>query len=287
MAKKRKGYTAIDVSDFIDDRGRRVNTDIPEDERKRGSASKSNAKKRLKDRKLKAELAEQRRRDEEEEKKGIKKKKKRKKAESDPVTPGSKKKKKRTVGELLKEGKTDKAKKKMSKQLAVIGSVASEIMSGEHDIAEFIPATKLSSESEFLDTYQHIFTTLGNIIRNLEQQMSKENANVNSKDVYALMTMYSQMRETIADMRSIKDMSEQAEIVAREVFDPAMKASGDSLVNVFYKFSAIVRAEVKDGVAVEKVTERFKKEIAAQAKNLQDGLMSSRGKILEVLSGVI
>lgn len=294
MAKRRSSITEIDVSGgFINERGRHVNTDIPNDERRGGSSGKSGAKKRLQKSKEASEERKAQRKLEEEEKLGVKVKRKKKlkdKAAESEVEVGKKKKRrKRTVGELLETGKTDKAQRKLnrmaSKALAIIGN--NDVVAAETEVlsGHIMPSGQLSSEAEFLNEYQHIYSTLGSIIRKLEENMTDPEKAVSSKDVYALMTMYSQMRETIADMRSIKDMNEQAEELAREVFDPAAKSAGEALVNVYFKVSSLIRQEVKDPTVVESILARLKTDVADQATKLQEQFVSARSRVLDVMNG--
>jgi len=316
MARK-KGATEIDVSGsgFIDDRGRHVNTDIPEDAR-RSSSGKSNSKQRLKDKQSKAakrkkEIEEeneqakapsQRKKkkkkedtyslDPEKEKARKRKKKdsdtKKKEKEAEKADGKKKKRKKKTVGQLLKEGKTEQARKKASKLSSKALTVANESESGEliqaESAGDLMPSA-LNSEAEFLQEYYHIYGTLGSIIRNLEKRMTEPNSQVNSKDVYALMTMYSQMRETIADLRSIKDMNEQAEELAKHVFDPAAKSAGESLVGLYFKVSSSIRQSVNDPAVVEALIESLKGDVGEQASNLQDQFDVARSRIVDILNG--
>lgn len=315
MARKR-GVTEIDVSGgFVDERGRRVNTDIPAEERGRVSRGKSNARKRLKQKQREADKRQREIQEEDEAKKpGAKKHRKKKSKEPDYTLdpekekrakrkkkadaqkekekneekPKKKKRKKKTVGDYIKEGKPDKARKKMeklqSKALAVLEPQEMEEVS-EAQEAILMPSSAASSEVEFMREYDHIYGTLGSIIRKLEERMTDAKSDISSKDVYALMTMYSQMRETIADIRSIKDMNEQAEDLAQQVFDPAAKSAGESLVNVYYKTTSIIRQNVDDPKVVEELLEKLKIEISDQAGRLQSQFETARGRIVEVLNG--
>jgi len=316
MVRNNKGITEVDVSGgYTNERGRRVNTDIPAEERGRISAGKSNARKRLKQREAQAHQAKADRAEEDEQKKGVKTKKRRNK-DDDPLsldpkkaknlkkkkdakikddlnkahkpkaaveTTDDKKKKKRkkkTVGELLAAGETERARKKMNK----LSANALTLVSSE-DGGTLMPPAAANSEAEFLNEYHHIYGTLGSIIRKLEERMTHKDSDVQGKDVYALMTMYSQMRETIADLRSIKDMNEQAEEVAQQVFDPATKSAGESLVTLYFKITTLVRHHVQDPAAVEAILEKLKIDVGEQANNLQGQFEVARSRIAEVMNG--
>lgn len=315
MAKKSNDVVGIDVSGGISRSGKRINTDIPEEERRRSSGAKVGAaKKRLKKTKEDSEARKKKRKDSEEEKGGVKKRRKRgqkgidddsevikklkdkekKKKKSKTKTAESvgekrsKKRKRKTTGELLEAGKT----KQVAKRLGTLGSKAVALADDvgitdvDLDILQGMVIPDNPSENDFMDEYKHIFGTLGNIIRKLEDQLNNpENKYVSSKDIYALMTMYSQMRETMADMRSITDMNEQAENLAVEVFDPAAKSSGESLVGLFFKINQTLRNHIKDGVLLEGIMADIKGDVAEAARKLQSDFEATRLKIVEVLNG--
>lgn len=315
MATRTRKVREIDVSGGVDERGRRINTDIPAEERRRVSAGKSEARKRLQKKKREAErkkdklkeedittpMKRKRKKKKQQEdallvekpktkKKKVAKSEGKKKSKDEDSPKRKKKRKKKTVGELIAEGNTEKARKKMerlqSKSLAVVDNIK-DVQIDEVDESEgqLMPMSTFSSEVEFLNEYNHIYGTLGSIIRKLEERMTEKDSNVSSKDVYALMTMYSQMRETIADMRSIKDMNEQAEELAQLVFEPATKSAGEALINVYYKFVQIIRSSVEDPEKVEIIIEKMKIEMSDQATKLQDQFGIARSRILEVLNG--
>tara|TARA_B100000700_G_scaffold88627_1_gene99975 strand:- start:93961 stop:94929 length:969 start_codon:yes stop_codon:yes gene_type:complete len=320
MARSR-GIREVDVSGggHIDDRGRHINTDIPQEARGKGSTGKSNAKKRLKQSQSKAkkrqdEIQEELDSEKPKKKKRAKKdreedvndlsaavqKKKSKKTKTKPSKPKSKhaeedgtpkkkkKKKKKTVGELLEEGKTEQARKKVnklaSKAVAISGDVEPVVEEAQPVSGHYVRSGG-NSEADFLDEYHHIYGTLGSIIRKLEDRMTDGDAQVSSKDVYALMTMYSQMRETIADMRSIKDMNDQAEDLAQQVFDPAAKSSGEALVSLYFKVTTDIRQKVSDPSTVEELIATLKVDVADQASNLQQQFDIARSRIVDVLNG--
>lgn len=283
MARE-KGVSEVDVSG-LDERGRLINSDIPlEEQRSKKGKSKSDAKKRLN--KRQSEAKKKKRQMEEDDAPQAKKRKRKKRAEEPAdvvVAAGTKKKrKKKTVGELLSEGKTERARKKVDKLASKAMTVAQDV--GVEEQQSYMPSS-LNQEADFLQEYYHIYGTLGSIIRNLEQRMTEPGAGVNSKDVYALMTMYSQMRETIADLRSIKDMNEQAEELGRLVFDPAAKGAGESLVNLYFKVTSVIRQKVDDPAAVQEILETVKRDIGEQAGKMQEQFSVARSRIVDILNG--
>lgn len=249
----------------IDEKGRVRNNEIPDDFHRR-SAPKSKAEKRLK---LRKQADAER--------------------EALKTEEPKKKRRKKTVGELLKSGNVKAAQKKLSKLNASASSFPAVVEQVESvDLME-IPnkhvITRLSSESDFISEYQELHDKLKLIINRLEDKMLDKEAHISGKDVYALMTMYSQFRETIADMRSIRDLNEQAEILASDVFDPAMKSAGEALVTLFHRFMKVIRHHVSKPSEVEALQAVLKTEVSSVAVTLRDNIQAQRDRIITVMGG--
>jgi len=294
---KRSDDEGIDVS-F----GKVINRDIDEDaRRRRGTSSKSSkAKQRLRETKTEAEERITKRKSTEREE-GYKKRDKerdaKKKKTKEPAVKErastksvseKKKKPRKTTGELLSEGKLDRAKKRLDKftgkALAVIGKIQggdSESLQGQ-----LMPLGAVTSESEFLNEYGRIYGNLQTIMRKMETNMlDPEKEYVSSKDVYALSTLYSQMRETIADMRSIKDMQAQAHSLSVEVIDPVMRATGEGILDFYYKTGQIVRQYVSDARVIEVIDAALKLNAAEQGQKIQAEFELAKSRIIDVLNG--
>jgi hypothetical protein len=217
MPKTRNG-SRIDVSEPIDERGRVINRDIPDDARRSGVKKK----KRVDQRKAKAEIV----------------------IDDDP--PKKKRRKKDVEDEL-----PVKKKKKKSKQLALIDGPATGKQLGklerrkgklERDLL-FLPADN-GSNDEFDRQYRAMFDKLREITEIFEENMLS--GTPNGRDVYALSTLYSQMREVIADMRSAKDVSAQIAELESKAYGAFLKSIGQSYVDSFFKLSKDIRTFVKD-----------------------------------------
>lgn len=257
----------------VSDRGRVVIDDIPDDERRRSaSKKKSDVKKKLKQNTEEAELS-------------LKSKSKKKKSYEKDDEPKKKKRKKKTVGELLESGKVDKAQKRLAKFEAKALRVINSIQ-GESGTVDTLPQVVTTSESEFLGEYGRIYTNLQTIMRKLENSMlDPEKAYVSSKDIYALSTLYSQMRETIGDMRSIKDMQAQADSLSLHILEPLKSSSGEALVGLYFKIIQQVRQHVHDERTIESITNAIKLSTAETANTLKNDFSLAQAKIIDVLNG--
>lgn len=226
MAKTRSS-SRIDVSGDIDDRGRVINKEIPDDARRSGLKKK----KRVDPRKAKAEIV------------------------IDDSPPAKKRKKRKVVEEEFPVAK--KKKKTRSTQLALIeadpkghSKPASEKLMGklqrrkEKTEAAMVYMPAEGGNDEFDRQYRAMFIKLQQIIEIFEDSMLS--GTPNKGDVYALSTMYSQMREVIADMRSAKDVSAQIAELESKAYGAFLTSVGQNFVAVYYKLSKDIRTFVKD-----------------------------------------
>lgn len=139
------------------------------------------------------------------------------------------------------------------------------------------------SEQHFQDEYNIIFSSLGSLCRKLERDMSEKDSKVSSRDVYALMTMYSQMRETIADLRSIADINTQSEMLVSEVLLPYHKTVGEMMVSLLYKLMTHLRQSLNEASAYS-IGDRLQEIVSEEALSLQKQFENTKLKITTVLS---
>lgn len=161
-------------------------------------------------------------------------KRKRKKPSTEAKTKKRKSKKKRNSKELaVIEEANLKLENRLAKRKAKLAELAVK--------ADVIPT---DSESAFLEEYTHIFKSLQKLTRIAEK---KYKTSEQSRDIYALMAMYSQMRECIADMRAIKDLNEMSDALIRAILDPLLRSVGQVLVETYFK----LQKEIKGNVSKE------------------------------------
>ena len=100
---------------------------------------------------------------------------------------------------------------------------------------------KTPGEREILREYIHIFKTLRQVIRDCEARMLNAGS---SRDAYALCTLYSQMREVIADIRTISDLSEQVLMLGDTVLTPYKSNLIQNVTDAFYQMRKMVQEVV-------------------------------------------
>lgn len=235
----KKRDRTMDVSGIdLDERGRVINKDIPEDARKGAKKGKSQSKSKLKTKKEKLiELAED-----------DKPKKKRKK--------------------VLVEEKpaTSKALAKMEKRKRI---VEGELLNLQHVKGDQYDAQ-----------YSSMFDNLRSITATFESRMAE---NPSSRDVYALSTLYSQMREVIADIRSSKDVEAQILALESQAYSAFLKLVGQTYVDLFFKLQKEIRSTVKDQDTQDQLVSVLQGVCKDQGDKVQAGYSSMLDRVRTVL----
>lgn len=191
--------------------------------------------------------------------------------------------KKKTAGELIVAGKSDQVAKKLMRFEKNANEVAKRIQSTE---LEVITPSQNVGENEFQEEYRNMFGQLKFFIEKLSRTMEAHD-NINQKDVYALVSMYSHLRETMADMRSMKDVSAISQEIADEVLDPFGRSSAEELISLYGKAIRSVSAHISK-IAPELVPV-LKTEIETAAQEagfaLSQHMAAAKQKVIRVLSG--
>lgn len=110
------------------------------------------------------------------------------------------------------------------------------------DIEKSLARKKRSAkagEKEILAEYQHMFKTLREMIRIFEDKVLSDKT---ERTTYALNNLYSQMREVIADIRTMTDANEQVNLLVSEVVTPLTQQMQQVLTSGFYQVREMVNA---------------------------------------------
>ncbi len=125
--------------------------------------------------------------------------------------------------------------------------------------------TPTFTENTHMKVYASLYENLKQIIERAEERCKKSNR---STDIYALMQLYNQQREVIADIRATTDFSQQANKLVHNVLRPLISDVGQSMIDVMYALGRDVR-EVVD-------QEDYKK-----YKKMSDDYMKEYGRFLQ------
>jgi hypothetical protein len=162
-------------------------------------------------------------------------KKSTKASSEDEVKP----KKKRTKEE--KEALAAKKLKKKKKELAVIEETE-------------LPENIQLSEKQNYKVYMFLFKRVKRLVKKLDIQSDKGEF-VSTRDVYALCTLISSLREIMNDMRQISDSSEHVQKLIQNVFQPYTSNIGQKMLDNFYAQQKLLTNTMKPKEAKNAIEE--------------------------------
>ncbi len=230
----------------------------------------------------------------------VKKKKKKKKivaassAKKAKSVPLSTAKKSKTVSKGLK------AKKNKTEPLSIDGIGADLIFA---DMEPPAPAPALQEtqsdalEGQLLDAIAHVppsvqrdneqfqeylmmFKACQKMARVIELRFEDRQS---PRDVYPLMKLYEQMREIIADLRAIKDVTELGEVVNAEVISPLVESLGAVLIGYHQNVIAWINANCTND-QIANANHHLKKELQKTAKDMEQSYHNSLEKTMQIFA---
>lgn len=193
--------------------------------------------------------------DEEKQKQGIKKLKLKKKDLTKVEEPEKAKKKKKSVIKEPKEIRTAKALTKVKKKLE---KQRSRVEGEEGELAKIVKKVEELSANDpngYLNVYLDMFDKQRKIIKKTEKKILSRRSKCTGKEIYHLSTMYSQLRETIADLRSISDLSEHAERIIAQAVQPVFTLILQSMSDSMHE----VKVRIRDKLTEKDVKKTFDK----------------------------
>jgi hypothetical protein len=207
-------------------------------------------------------------RDEVTHKKGISKLKLKKKSVSDPVPeredrpPVSSKSKtkarpkaksKPKVSREPREARTEAALKRTEKKVERLKTVVEGESKEIKKIVKKVEELSANDPNGYLEVYLDMFTKQRRIILKTEKKILSRRSKCTGKEIYHLSTMYSQLRETIADLRSISDLSEHADRLILQAVQPIFTTILQSISDSMHE----VKVRVRDKLVEKSVKRTF------------------------------
>lgn len=220
---------------------------------------------------------------------GIKKKKKIKTEKHETVViedkkykagqePVKKKKKKPLEGELLPA-------KSSSKELAMVsaGPVAlKKKAKGKQDVMAAVEEYVHLPQpvDEFDAETRRIFEQLVRTAGRLEEQMEER---IYNKDVYALNTIYSQIREVIADLRATRDISAQISELEAVVLRPYQQIVAQGFTDMYFHMMGAITKFVKDDDIRAELEKKMKNTLGEVAETVTEEYPKALDRMRKVL----
>ena len=194
-----------------------------------------------------------------------------------------KKKKVETVQKHVKEvTKKVEAKVKDKKLSTKVKEAKPQI--NDRDEAKLVKALRSKSESsqekEQYEEYLHMFSKLKTSIRMFERELKFSKS---TRNVYALIALYSQQREVIADIRSITDYTENVNRIMTSLIQPLFSNITQSNLDIFYHIRKLM-IEVSKDDQTQYALKRLEDLMREQGKYLQDKYENASEKLVQIVS---
>lgn len=183
--------------------------------------------------------------------------------------PKPKKKKKANAVDVIKK---KKKKKSLSTDVVALEGQFLEAMADVPDV--------IKQENDQIQEYMTMFKQCQSMARICEDAYKDKKQ---SRDIYALMQLYNQMREIIADLRALRDVSQLAEILNAEVMGPFAESAGTILVGVFHQ----INAWNKKNLPVEMIAGAHKQTetiVRNAAKDIEQAYQAGLSKTVQIFS---
>lgn len=110
-----------------------------------------------------------------------------------------------------------------------------------------------------------------------------EDLNAKSRDVYAYSNIMNQIRETIADLRASRDVSNIADDVIDKVLYPYHVVAGQCCVDILKEMVSFYNANINNQDTRERFSNKLKKIIEDSAHKFNDAYNKSRDDLTKVL----
>lgn len=178
----------------------------------------------------------------------------------------------------VKESKAPASKELVAKAK----SVRTKVVNVEVEDLDRIIANKQSNSQdvEFYDEYRHMFLQLKKNIRVFEKELR---FNKSTRNVYALISMYSQQREIMADVRAITDHTENISRIMTSLIQPLFSNITQSNLDIFYHIRKLVIETSKDD-QTQYALKRLEDLMREQARYLQDKYETAGERLTDIIT---
>lgn len=134
-------------------------------------------------------------------------------------------------------------------------------------------------DNTWMKTYELMFNKLQSIMRKVENKVASTEK---AADIYALMALYNQMREVIADIRSMVDLTQNTQKIIDNILYPLVRDISNNYVDAIFLIKKTLRSNVEGEKYIE-----LKSEIDGCLKEHAKYIQSSYEKSSEQLAKLL
>jgi hypothetical protein len=171
--------------------------------------------------------------------------------------------------------------KKKKKKTDLIVSDRQSLIDEGNALLENLGNNVFDENRAYLEQYRHMFHKLATMSEMAENQyMDKKQ----SRDIYALMKLYDQMREVIADLKALQNVGQYIDAVVSEVINPFTKTASQVMLDLINAVNVYNKRTVDPDVA--RAVEDLMKSIGkTSGQKIQEGYNASIENLRRILQG--
>ena len=148
------------------------------------------------------------------------------------------------------------------------------------DVISALPS-QLIQDSEQVQEMVRMFDKLRDMATKLEQKFDE---NPSPQTVYALLKVYDQVRECIADLRALRDISQMGQLLNDEVITPLVQSIA-SAVSTMYQNIKMDTNKTLPPEYIRQLTSILDSHVQYAATEIEEGYQRSLVKTINVFGG--
>lgn len=148
-----------------------------------------------------------------------------------------------------------------------------------YQVLQNVPDSVKRENAQFQE-YLNMFDACQRMARAIEERFEERKS---PRDVYPLMKLYEQMREIIADLRAIKDVTELGEVVNDEVIAPLVQNVTTILIGYHQTVLSWINANCTNE-QIANAQHHFKQQLPKSAKDIESAYHASLDKTMQIFA---
>lgn len=184
---------------------------------------------------------------------------------------------------LVKDGKDlpSKLTGKSSKSLQDLQKHKAALVAEANGLLEQMGDNVFDDNRRYVNQYETMFKQLITISEMAERKYFKSK---DSRDIYALMKVYDQMRDVIADMKSLQNVGEYIDALVQDVLNPFAMTTSQSILDFVNHLNSYVRKNIPTDLQDE-VIKYCKTQAKASAVKMKESYLASIENTKRILTG--
>jgi len=170
---------------------------------------------------------------------------------------------------------------KSSKSLQDLQKHKAALVAEANGLIEQMGDNVFDDNRRYVNQYETMFKQLITISDMAEKKYFKSK---DSRDIYALMKVYDQMRDVIADMKSLQNVGEYIDALVQDVLNPFAMTTSQSILDFVNHLNSYVRKNIPTDLQDE-VIKYCKTQAKASAVKMKESYLASIENTKRILTG--